>query len=191
MLVFRSLAACEQLSRAGYPTLAWINGGFDTAQKGDLAAVGDVDLRLGGIGGMSEVLGWTEVQRDVKRSQGFAGGSNTIIKLVCPHAQSPFPAIESLHQHGWGSKSEACSLPTSRKHQVPFLGCNTHLQQASDAKRPDPVLRINKSTLVKSQADADQQTAVFKGAHALNSALATVVQLHSISPDQVTICLWI
>ena len=78
----RSLAACEQLSRAGYPTLAWINGGFDTAQKGDLPAEGDKDLRLGGIGGVSELLGWTEVQRDVQRSAGFAGGSSTIIKLV-------------------------------------------------------------------------------------------------------------
>ncbi|KAK9847231.1 hypothetical protein WJX84_005305 [Apatococcus fuscideae] len=78
----RSLAACEQLSRAGYPTLAWINGGFDTAQKGDLPAEGDKDLRLGGIGGVSELLGWTEVQRDVQRSAGFAGGSSTIIKLA-------------------------------------------------------------------------------------------------------------
>ena len=78
----RSLAACEQLSRAGYPSLAWINGGFDTAQKGDLPAEGDTDLRLGGIGGVSELLGWTEVQRDLQRSEGFAGGSNTIIKLV-------------------------------------------------------------------------------------------------------------
>lgn len=84
----RSLAACEQLSRAGYPTLAWINGGFDTAQKGDLPAEEDKDLRLGGIGGVSELLGWTEVQRDVQRSEGFAGGSNTIIKLVRIH---PWP----------------------------------------------------------------------------------------------------
>ncbi|KAK9827948.1 hypothetical protein WJX74_011026 [Apatococcus lobatus] len=78
----RSLAACEQLSRAGYPSLAWINGGFDTAQKGDLPAEGETDLRLGGIGGVSELLGWTEVQRDLQRSEGFAGGSNTIIKLA-------------------------------------------------------------------------------------------------------------
>ncbi len=30
----RSLAACEQLSKAGYPTIAWINGGFDSCKKG-------------------------------------------------------------------------------------------------------------------------------------------------------------
>jgi rhodanese-related sulfurtransferase len=44
----RSLAACEQLSRAGYGPLAWINGGFDTAQPGDLQTKDGVDIRLGG-----------------------------------------------------------------------------------------------------------------------------------------------
>jgi rhodanese-related sulfurtransferase len=28
----RSLAACEQVVRSGYSTIAWINGGFDTAR---------------------------------------------------------------------------------------------------------------------------------------------------------------
>ncbi len=53
----RSLSAAEQLSRAGYASLAWVNGGLDTAKKADLpvsSAAGD-DLRYGGIGGMSEV----------------------------------------------------------------------------------------------------------------------------------------
>ena len=40
----RSLAACEQLSRAGYQEIAWINGGFDTARKEDLPVVGAPDL---------------------------------------------------------------------------------------------------------------------------------------------------
>jgi len=60
----RSLAAAEQLSRAGYSTLAWINGGLDTSRKGDLPAVDDTDLRYGGIGGLTEVFGLTDVQRD-------------------------------------------------------------------------------------------------------------------------------
>ena len=47
-LACRSLAACEQLSRAGYGPLAWINGGFDTAQPGQLATKDNVDIRLGG-----------------------------------------------------------------------------------------------------------------------------------------------
>jgi len=68
----RSLAAAEQLSRAGYGTLAWINGGLDTAKKADLPIKGEFDdLRYGGIGGLSELLGWTDVQRE--KSAGFLG----------------------------------------------------------------------------------------------------------------------
>ena len=51
----RSLAAAEQLSKAGYGQLAWINGGLDSAQKGDLDSERADDLRYGGIGGLSEV----------------------------------------------------------------------------------------------------------------------------------------
>lgn len=67
-----SLAAAEQLSRAGYGTLAWINGGLDTAKKTDLPVKGEFDdLRYGGIGGMSELLGWTDVQTE--KNSGFLG----------------------------------------------------------------------------------------------------------------------
>jgi rhodanese-related sulfurtransferase len=41
----RSLAAAEQLSRAGYSKLAWINGGFDTARPGDLPTTDNKDVR--------------------------------------------------------------------------------------------------------------------------------------------------
>jgi hypothetical protein len=39
--------------------------------------------RFAGIGGLSEVLGWTEVQQQY--NQGFMGGSNTLLKVrgVC------------------------------------------------------------------------------------------------------------
>ena len=70
----RSLAAAEQLSRVGYGTLAWINGGLDTAKKSDLPIKGEFDdLRYGGIGGLSELLGWTDVQRE--KSAGFLGAA--------------------------------------------------------------------------------------------------------------------
>eukprot|EP00879_Flechtneria_rotunda_P000980 GHRR01001114.1.p1 GENE.GHRR01001114.1~~GHRR01001114.1.p1 ORF type:complete len:330 (+),score=116.40 GHRR01001114.1:142-990(+) len=78
----RSLAAAEQLSRAGYTKLAWINGGFDTARPGDLPTANDKDLRFAGIGGLSELLGWTEVQQEVGKGQGFMGGVNNILKIV-------------------------------------------------------------------------------------------------------------
>ena len=41
----RSLAAAEQLARAGYGDLAWVNGGLDTAAKTDLEVMGATDLR--------------------------------------------------------------------------------------------------------------------------------------------------
>lgn len=51
----RSLAAAEQMSRAGYQNLAWINGGLDTAGKDTLPTTNGVDLRYGGVGGVSQV----------------------------------------------------------------------------------------------------------------------------------------
>ena len=76
----RSLSAAEQLSKAGYGTIAWVNGGLDTSKKTDLPVKGADDLRYGGIGGMSEALGWTDVQRE--KSAGFMGGSFGPIKVV-------------------------------------------------------------------------------------------------------------
>ena len=90
MSVRRSLSAAEQLSKAGYGTIAWVNGGLDTAKKTDLPVKGADDLRYGGIGGISEALGWTDVQRE--KSAGFMGGSFGPIKVVstsfdCPPAE--------------------------------------------------------------------------------------------------------
>lgn len=39
------------------------------------------DLRYAGIGGLAELLGWTEVQQE-NGSSGFLGGSNNIIRGV-------------------------------------------------------------------------------------------------------------
>ena len=82
--ICRSLAAAEQLSRAGFGQLAWINGGFDAAAPTDLPVKGAEDLRFGGIGGLSELLGWTDVQKQTSKSEGFLGGGFTIIKAVSP-----------------------------------------------------------------------------------------------------------
>lgn len=51
----RSLAAAEQMSRAGYTNLAWINGGLDTAGEDTLPTTNGKDLRYGGVGGVSQV----------------------------------------------------------------------------------------------------------------------------------------
>lgn len=87
----RSLSAAEQLSKAGYGTIAWVNGGLDTAKKTDLPVANSDDLRYGGIGGMSEALGWTDVQRE--KSAGFMGGSFGPIKVVRSHPLSHFVCV--------------------------------------------------------------------------------------------------
>lgn len=76
----RSLAACEKLSKAGYQTLAWVNGGLDTAKPGDIPSKNDKDLRLAGIGGVSALLGWTELQQEGKK--GLGDRVQNIIKVV-------------------------------------------------------------------------------------------------------------
>lgn len=75
----RSLSACEQLARVGYQNLAWINGGLDTGTAGTIPTKNGVDVRVGGIGGLSEFLGWTEVQQE--NGSGFAGGYQNILKF--------------------------------------------------------------------------------------------------------------
>mmetsp|Transcript_34751 Transcript_34751/g.103091 ORF Transcript_34751/g.103091 Transcript_34751/m.103091 type:complete len:275 (-) Transcript_34751:317-1141(-) len=76
----RSLAACEQLSRAGYGAgMAWINGGCDTCRKGDIPTKDDMDPRYAGIGGLSEVLGWNDVQREENKQ--LLGGSSGVINF--------------------------------------------------------------------------------------------------------------
>lgn len=75
----RSLAACEQLSRAGYKNVAWINGGFDNSTAGQIPTRDGQDVRLGGIGGLSSLLGWTEVQQE---NAGPMGGFKGVLVLV-------------------------------------------------------------------------------------------------------------
>ncbi|KAL2642761.1 hypothetical protein R1flu_010348 [Riccia fluitans] len=67
----RSLAACEQLYKAGYRNLFWLNGGFDAAQEGDLEREGSVPFKFAGLGGVSEFLGWTDVQREAVSKEGL------------------------------------------------------------------------------------------------------------------------
>jgi len=90
------LAACEQLSRAGYNDIAWINGGFDAARKEDLPVVGAPALQYGGIGGLSEFLGWTDAQRQNSKTEGFSGFQN-VLKLVCAGCHSKNTFCQCLH----------------------------------------------------------------------------------------------
>lgn len=59
----RSLAACEQLYKVGYRNLYWLSGGLDAVDEGEIEREGPQPFKLAGIGGVSEFLGWTDVQR--------------------------------------------------------------------------------------------------------------------------------
>ncbi|PNW74315.1 hypothetical protein CHLRE_13g602650v5 [Chlamydomonas reinhardtii] len=78
----RSLAGCEQLSLAGYETLAWVNGGFDSCRADEVPTVGDVDIRYAGIGGLSEAIGWTEVQQEQNKGLGSVDGALKVVGLI-------------------------------------------------------------------------------------------------------------
>lgn len=77
----RSLAAAEQLSRAGYNELAWVNGGLDNSQPGEVPTRDGNDIRYAGIGGVSEMVGWTEVQQE---NAGPAGSLKSVFIAVRP-----------------------------------------------------------------------------------------------------------
>lgn len=47
---------------------------------GELETEGGVDIRMAGIGGMSEVLGWTEVQQE--KDKQATGGFMQVIKVA-------------------------------------------------------------------------------------------------------------
>lgn len=67
----RSLAACEQLYKVGYRNLYWLSGGLDAVDEGEIEREGPQPFKLAGIGGVSEFLGWTDVQRSEASKLGF------------------------------------------------------------------------------------------------------------------------
>lgn len=78
----RSLAACTQLAKNGYGPVAFIEGGLDQAKVGDFPTIPPgKDPRYGGIGGLSEALGWTKVQEQ-NGEKAFLGGVNGVLTGV-------------------------------------------------------------------------------------------------------------
>ncbi|KAK6940417.1 Rhodanese-like domain [Dillenia turbinata] len=67
----RSLAACELLYNAGYQNLFWVQGGLEAAEEEELETEGPHPLKLAGIGGASEFLGWTDQQRAQAAKEGW------------------------------------------------------------------------------------------------------------------------
>jgi len=78
----RSLAACERLSRAGFESIAWLNGGYEAAEK-DIIMSSDEsqDIRLAGVGGLSGAIGWNPVQQKEGVST-MDGPFGNVIRIV-------------------------------------------------------------------------------------------------------------
>ena len=87
----RSLAACEQVSKAGYSNVAWVNGGFDNSKPGDLQTQEGKDIRYAGIGGVSELVGWTEVQQEERTAATSVQGVLSVVRLTS------FQTIYTVH----------------------------------------------------------------------------------------------
>eukprot|EP00897_Mesotaenium_endlicherianum_P001432 jgi/Mesen1/1316/ME000013S00807 len=92
----RSLAACEQLYKAGYRNLFWVNGGFETAEDGDFERDGPQALKFAGLGGMSEFLGWTDIQRAESSKEGL--GFRLVVVLAVDVAFVGFQALTAFLQ---------------------------------------------------------------------------------------------
>ena len=88
----RSLSAAEQLVRAGYPTVAWLNGGYDAATKADFNTSNDKDMRYGGVAGLAGLIGWTKVQQQEQVSLG--GGVFNVLKYVRAGTPLSHPCVQ-------------------------------------------------------------------------------------------------
>jgi hypothetical protein len=87
----RSLNACEQLVRAGYPSVGWLNGGYDAAEKPDFDSTTDKDMRYGGVAGLSGVIGWNKVMQ--KEQVAMGGGVFNVLKYVALFAVVQYISI--------------------------------------------------------------------------------------------------
>jgi rhodanese-related sulfurtransferase len=76
----RSLAACEQLSKAGYGEIAWLNGGYEAVEKGAIKGIGENDIRMAGVGGLSGMIGANPLQ--AKEKSILEGPLGTVIKVT-------------------------------------------------------------------------------------------------------------
>jgi hypothetical protein len=75
----RSKDAAEQLARAGYKNLAWVDGGLNNSHAGEVPTLDGTDIRLAGIGGVSALLNFNPLQQE---NTGFFGGWRTPLAIV-------------------------------------------------------------------------------------------------------------
>ena len=77
----------RRCDRAGFESIAWLNGGYEAAEK-DIIMSSDEsqDIRLAGVGGLSGAIGWNPVQQKegVSTMDGPFGNVIRIVRLSRP-----------------------------------------------------------------------------------------------------------
>ena len=131
----RSLSACEQLVRAGYPTVAWLNGGFDAATKADFDTTTEKDMRYGGVAGVSGMIGWTKVQQQEQVALG--GGVFEVLKWVRSSTQQPQQKQEQRTRRTADAKQQQPSDARARATGCAVRGAGLYQHRvAVPASRP-------------------------------------------------------
>lgn len=90
----RSKAAAQQLAKAGYNSLAWVEGGLNRSQPGDVPTSDGSDVRYAGIGGVSSMIHWTKLQQE---NAGPLGGWKSVMAVVCTPG-SPVRSVEAANE---------------------------------------------------------------------------------------------
>ena len=158
----RSLAASEQLRRAGYTNVAWcvrrvtrrrlapclrasadkaafrarLEGGFDKSTKADFDTTNGKSMRYGAVGGLAGVMGWTKVQEQEEPGTAFAGGPMRVIAYI---------AVLAALDYAWIGACAAFACARTRA-RAPLSSRSAHAASARYAYRTDGVYRAQATT---------------------------------------------
>lgn len=114
----RSLKAAEELVKAGYPSVAWLAGGFDDAQRVDFDTTTGKSMALGGVGGLQGAPGGGNVCGGPARRCTGAGGR----ARERARASARVDAGPSRHRRPAPSRRRSPAPPPLRRRPAGVLG---------------------------------------------------------------------
>ncbi len=89
---------------------------------------GDVDIRLAGIGGLSELIGWTEVQQEQNKGLGSADGALKVREEGC-ELQDEARAVDAAQWSGCAAahaRQATRGRPSAHKRHARALGATAN-----------------------------------------------------------------
>ena len=114
----RSLAAAEQLVGAGYTTVSWLSGGYDSATKADFDTTNGKDMRYGTVAGLRGMIGWTPVQQ--AEGNAVAGGILNVLGWIAVGAVLNFASMVRSLRRGWRKRARRLT-PSSLPRATRFI----------------------------------------------------------------------